>query len=67
MSDLIRKELCGIFETKDLTKEQIKKSIKSEHEITKVLTDIKKHKYAKSDVMEKIIKNCRGVKNVMMA
>ena len=29
-------------------------------------TDSKMFKYVGSDVVEKIIKNCRGVKNVMM-
>ena len=60
--DLVRKEICDIFETKDLREEQRKKYIKSEYQIIKKPTDNKKYKYARSDIMEKIIKNCRGVK-----
>ena len=60
--DLVRRELCGIFETKDLTEEQRKKYIKSQHQITKIPRDNKKYKYARSDIMEKIIKNYMGVK-----
>ena len=30
--------------------------------ITKVETDNKRDKYTKNDILEKIIKNCRGVK-----
>ena len=60
--DLVRKEICGIFETKNLTKEQKRKYIKTKWEIRKIPTDHSKFKYARSDVIEKIIKNCRGVK-----
>ena len=62
ISDLVRKEICGIFEIKDLTEEQRKRSIKTEYQLTKKPTDNKKYKYARSDIMEKIIKICRGVK-----
>ena len=61
MRGLIRREICGIFEINDLTKEQKKKYIRSEIEIIKDFGD-KKSKYARSDIMEKTIKNCRGVK-----
>ena len=67
--DLARKEICGIFETKSFTEEQKRKYIRTEiskisnnKEISKILTDNSKLKYARSDLMEKIIKNCRGVK-----
>ena len=53
---------CGIFETKSPTKEQKKKYIRTESEITKKPADDSKYKYARSDLMEKIIKSCRGVK-----
>ena len=62
MSDLVKKEICGIFETKNPTKEQKKKYGRTESEITKKSADNFKYKYARSELMEKIIKNCRGVK-----
>ena len=34
---LIRQEMCGIFETKDLTEEERKKYIKTKKEINKML------------------------------
>ena len=60
--DLARKEVCGIFETKSFTEEQKRKYIRTEREISKILTDDYKFKYARSDLIEKLIKNCRGVK-----
>ena len=60
--DLLRKEMYGTFETRNLTKEQKNKYIRSEGEIRKKSTDNFKFKYARSDIMEKIIKNCRGLK-----
>ena len=62
MSDLVRKEICGIFETKTPTEEQKKKYIRTESEITKKPADNSVYKYARSDLMEKMIKSCRGVK-----
>ena len=35
ISDLVRREMCGIFGAKDLTEKQKQKYIKSEHQITK--------------------------------
>ena len=58
----IRQEMCGIFETKGLTKEQKNKYVKSEGEISRKPTDNFKFKYATSDILEKVIQNCRGVK-----
>ena len=62
MPDLVKKEICGTFDTKNPTEEQKKKCIRTESEITKKPADDFKHKYARSGLMEKIIKNCRGVK-----
>ena len=60
--DLARKEICGIFKTKNFTEEQKRKYIRTERKMRKILTDNFRFKYARCDVMEKIIKNCRGVK-----
>ena len=49
--DLVRKEICTIFETKNLTKEQKRKYIKTKSEISKIPTDDSKFKYARSDVI----------------
>ena len=38
------------------------KHIRTESEITKKHADDSKYKYARSDLMKKIIKSCRGVK-----
>ena len=35
MPDLVKKEICGIFETKNPTKEQKKKYIRTESKITR--------------------------------
>ena len=60
--DLATKEICGIFETKKPIKEQKNKYVRTESEITKNSADDCKYWYARSDIMEKIIKSCRGVK-----
>ena len=52
----------GIFEPKNPIKEQKKKHIRTESEITKKLLDDSKYKYVRGDLMEKIIKSCRGLK-----
>ena len=62
ISDLLRKEICGRFGTKDLTEKQKMKYIKSEYQITKNFKDSNLYKNAKNKLMEKIIKNCKGVK-----
>ena len=62
MSDLVRKELHGIFETNNPTEEQIKRYKLSLREITNKSLDDSKSKYVRSDLMAKILKNCRGVK-----
>ena len=51
ISDLLRKEICGRFGTKELTEKQKMKYIRSEYQITKHYK-----------LVEKIIKNYRGVK-----
>ena len=53
MPDLVKKEICGIFETKNPIKEQKKKYIRTESEITKKPTDDSIYKYARKDLMEK--------------
>ena len=50
------------METKDFTEEPKRKYIRTERKISKIFTDNSKFKYPRSDLMEKIIKNCRGVK-----
>ena len=60
ISDLLIKEMQGIFEIKKLTNEQKIKHRRSKFEIIKKFGD-KKSKYIINDIMEKIIKNCRGV------
>ena len=62
ISDLVRKDIQGIFETKNPTKKQVRKYKRSLKEISKKSTDDCKIKYARNGLMEKIIKNCRGVK-----
>ena len=39
VQDLLRKELCGRFGTKDLTEKQKMKNIRSEYQITKIFKD----------------------------
>ena len=53
--DLVRKEVCVIFETKNCTEELKRKYIRIEREITKKLADDSKYKYAGTDLIEKII------------
>ena len=62
MPGLVKKEICDIFEIKSLIKEQKKKYIRNESEITKKPADDSKYKDPHSDLMEKIIKSCREVK-----
>ena len=62
ISDLVRKEICGISETKNPTKKQIRKYKHSQKEIDREPNSNFKIKYARNDLMEKIIKNCRRVK-----
>ena len=54
-----------MHETDNLTKQQKRKYIRSEFEIIKDFGD-KKCKYARHDIMEKVIKNNESVKKVTM-
>ena len=60
MSDLVRKEIRGIFRTKNPTKDQIRKYKRREKELDHNSTAT--FVYVHSDLMSKIIKNCGGEK-----
>ena len=71
MSDLILKEIFGIYETKNLTNKQIQKYKVTEREIFKkydnlskdgLNTKTNKNVYVKTDVISTVIKRCRGEK-----
>ena len=62
LCDLLRKELSRIYETKNITKEQKKRYIKTRKEINKSLENDFNDKCVRNGLIEKIIKNCRGVK-----
>ena len=64
ISDLLREEISGRFGTKDLTEKHKMKYIRSEYQITKTFKDSNLYKCAKNKPMEKIIKNCSGVKKL---
>ena len=58
MSDLVRKEIRGIFRTKNPTKDQIRKYKRREKELDHNSTAT--FVYVRSDLMSRIIKNCGG-------
>ena len=60
MSDLVRKEIHGIFETKNLTKDQIRKYKRREKELDNDCNSTFMH--VCSDHMSRMIKNWRGDK-----
>ena len=71
MSNLVLKEIYGIYETKNLTKEQIKEYKMTERKFfekyanlseDKLNTKSSKNVYVKNDVMSTVIKRCRGEK-----
>ena len=71
MSDLILKEIYGIYKTKNLTKEQIREYKMTEREIFKKHANLSedelseasnKNVYVKNDAMNTVIKRCRGEK-----
>ena len=71
MSNLILKEIYGIYETKNLTKEQIKKCKMNERQIfgkqdniseDELNTNSSKNVYVENDVMSSVIKGCKGEK-----
>ena len=63
ISDSSTKEMQGIFETKRLTKEQKRIYRRTKNEINKNFKN-SKYTYARNDIIEKIIKNCSGVKQI---
>ena len=60
--DLVRKEIHGMFGTKNPTEERFRKYKRTEKEIDKKYRSDSKFKYVLGDHMSKIIKNCRGLK-----
>ena len=58
MPDLVRKEIRGIFGTKIPTKDQVKKYKRRENELHN--NSNATFAYVRSDLMSRIIKNCRG-------
>ena len=71
ISDLVLKEIYGIYETKNLTNKQIRKYKMTEKEIFEKYANLsedelseksKKNIYVKNDVMSTVIKRCRGEK-----
>ena len=60
MPDLVRKEIWGIFRTKNPTKDQIRKYKRREKELDHNYTA--NFVYVRRDLMSKKIKNCRGEK-----
>ena len=61
ISDLVRKKIWGIFETKNATKDQIKKYKRNEKELDKNCAK-SRYVFGRSDLMARIIKNSRGKK-----
>ena len=61
VSDLVRKEIHGISETKNTTKDQVKKYKRRENELDNNSNTT--FVYVRSDLVSRIIKNCRGEKN----
>ena len=62
VSDSVRRNIQDIFEAKNPTKKQVRKYKAFQKEISKNPTDVSIIKYARNDLMEKIIKNYIGVK-----
>ena len=71
MTDLILKEIYGIYETKNLTKDQIQKYKMNEREIFEKYDNLSKDElntksiknvYVKNDLKSTVIKRCRGEK-----
>ena len=60
MSDLVRKGIFGIFETKNPTKDEVEKYKRRENELDN--NSNATFVYVRSDLMSRIIKNCRGEK-----
>ena len=71
ISDLVLKEIYGIYKTKSLTKEQIKRYKMTKREIFEKFDNLSEDElnaknnkgvYAKNDVMTTVVKRCRGGK-----
>ena len=66
ISDLVLKEIYGIYEKRKLTKEEIKCYKMTEKEISKKFDNLNtksnKNVYVKNIIMTNIIKHCRGEK-----
>ena len=71
ISDLVLKEIYGICETKNPSKEQVNEHKMTKKQIYKKFTNLSQEKlntinnkktYVKNDVMKTIIKRCRGEK-----
>ena len=71
MSDLVLKEISGVYEEKKLTKEEIKCYKMTEREIFKKFSNLSNDKlnkisnkfaYVKNTIMRNVIKHCRGDK-----
>ena len=69
MSDLILKEIYGIYEKRNLTNKQIQKYKMTEREVFEKYDNLSKDElnkktnknlYIKNDVMSTVIKRCRG-------
>ena len=69
ISDLVLKEICGIYEEKKLTKDEIKNYKMTERKIFEKFANLSndelntkgsKSFYVKNNVMTNIIKHCRG-------
>ena len=60
MSDLVRKGIFGIFETKNPTKDEVEKYKRRENELDN--NSNATFVYVRSDLMSRITKNCRGEK-----
>ena len=60
---MVENKTCGIYEIKNLTKKQRREYKRTTSEISKELkNDPQDYEYVRNDVMEAVIKNCRGVK-----
>ena len=63
LTGMVENELCGIYEIKRLTKKQRAKYKRTTSEISRELKDYPQNcKFVRNDIMEKVIKNCRGGK-----
>ena len=60
--ELVRREICGIYEMNSLSREQKRKYKRAASEISKELKNYPQNcQYVRNDSKEKMIKNCRGV------